>query len=162
MTRRIADVAVYGTDGSLQLEVEVKSRPGASTEWAAKMLRNMVVHEAVPTAPYFMLVLPDVTYLWQVQNLLRRPDNSWVETGIEPDYEFDTAQALGPYVDGSYDTLVGLSDEGLELLVASWLTDLMNSDLSGKEAGTDLHWFFDSGLCHAVKKGSVATEAAVP
>lgn len=160
MIRRRADVAVYGRDGLLRLEVEVKTRPGASPEWAARLLRNMLVHEAPPFAPHFMLALPDKIYLWDLRGLSL--DSGFFENGIKPDYGIDAARALGPYIDGGPSSLHGLGEDGLELVVASWLTDLLNSDLSGEKDEPDARWLLESGLYEEVKGGSVATEALLP
>ncbi len=58
-----ADIVVHGPDGSLQLVVEVKNRPDASADWAARMFRNMMAHSVMPNAPFFMLALPSTFYL---------------------------------------------------------------------------------------------------
>lgn len=152
---------VYATDGSLQLAVEVKSRPGASVEWAAQMVRNMAAHGALPEAPYFLLALPDFFYLWVNQGL-SSADLLPGQESPEPAYKIDATRALSPYLDGSpVVELVGLSEQGLELLVAAWLTDLINSEISIETAPIELRPIFDSGLYDAIKKGSLATEALV-
>jgi hypothetical protein len=158
--RRRVDLAVYGRDGLLRLEVEVKTRPGASPEWAARLLRNMIVHQAAPFAPRFMLVLPDKIYLWNLLGL--ELDSDFLAGGVKPDYELDAARVLGPYLVGGPSSLHELGEDGLELVVASWLTDLLNSDLSGEEDRPDARWLLESGLYDEAKGGSVATEALLP
>jgi len=155
-----ADIAVYSPDGDLRLAVEVKARPGASRAWAASTLRNLLAHEALPKVPYFMLALPDRFYLWKSPRFAPYGGHD-LRDGIEPDYEIDTARALSHYLDGVRTPLHHLSGQGLELLVASWLSELMNSELTRETAPPDLRWLFDSGLYDAIKKGSVATEAVV-
>ena len=51
------------------------------------------------------------------------------------------------------------SEYGLELLVTSWLEDLVNTELQRDEVGSHLQWLFDSGLYEAITHGSVAIEA---
>lgn len=157
---RRSDIAVYGPDGTLQLIVEVKNRPGASSEWAARMLRNMVTHTEIPNAPYFMLALPDAFYLWKIRGPLSQ-DLDITESGFKPDHKIDARRVLDPYLDGSLSQLTDISEQGLELVVASWLTDLLNSDLSREKVDSDLRWFFDSGLYDAIQRGFVATEAVL-
>lgn len=159
MVRR-SDIAVYAPDGTLQLVVEVKNRPGASSDWAARMLRNMVAHTAIPNAPYFMLALPDAFYLWEIRGPLSQ-DPRIIESGFKPDHKIDATRALGSYLDGSPSQLTDISEQGLELLVASWLTDLLNSDLAREKVDPDLYWFFDSGLYEAIHRGFLATEAVL-
>lgn len=158
---RRADIAVYAPDGSLQLIVEVKNRPDASTDWAARMFRNMTVHSAIPDAPFFMLALPDTFYLWENRPYAFSQRSRLAEDIIDPDYEIDAHQALAPYMDGAVVSLQNLSEQGLELLVASWLTNLLNSDLTENAVSGDLDWLFGSGLYNAIKRGSLATEAVL-
>jgi hypothetical protein len=169
MLRRRADVAVYSPDGRLQLEVEVKSRRGATSDWAARLLRNMLFHEAAPAAPYFMLALPEKLYLW---DLRQRPLTERMlpsEGAPAPDHEAEAspvfAPYLGPYPNGGNTPTADLGEDGLTFVVAAWLTDLLNSDLrelQEQEPSPALAGLiFDSGLYEAVRRGSVATEAVL-
>lgn len=149
MIKKIADIVVYAPDSSPQLVVEVKNRSGASADWAARMLRNLLVHGMILDAPYYMLALPDVFYLWK--NVARE--------GGEPDFEIDATEALASYVDEQSFSPDAISEYGLELLVSSWLTDLVEPK-SREEISPRLFWLFDSGLYDAIKGGRVATEVA--
>jgi hypothetical protein len=85
-----ADIVVYDQTKNIQLIVEVKNKLGASREWAAQMRRNLLTHAVVPNAPYFLLALPDLSYLWV---------DSHTQSGeILPSYEFKTKDILFPYV----------------------------------------------------------------
>lgn len=160
MIRSRADVAVYAPDNSLLIEVEVKTKLDASPEWAARLLRNMVFHEAAPSAPYFMLALPDAIYLWDLRSY---PDARLLESGIQPDYEIDATRALGPYLGSGPYSLLEIGEDSLTLVVASWLTDLANSGFPEKEHESEARrWLLDSGLHDSIKGGSVATEVLVP
>src|SRR5215831_18277134 len=59
------DIAVYSPDGQLQLVVEAKSQQQTSREWAARFRRNLLVHDVIPPANYFLLAMPDHLYLWK-------------------------------------------------------------------------------------------------
>ena len=115
MTR--ADVAVYSPEGNLQLVVEIKNRSGASAEWVIQMRRNLRVHAIIPPSPYFLLVLPDFFYLWT--DAVSVPDLA------PPAYQMKAAEVLAPYLDQSAQSLTDLSEYSLELLVTSWLEDLI-------------------------------------
>ena len=128
MARR-TDIAVYSPDGTLRLAVEVKARPEASKAWAASTLRNLVVHGALPEVPYFMLALPDRFYLWKDPHFAPFGDQDFISDGIEPDYEIDTAHVLSHYLESVRTPLHEISEQGLELLAASWLSELMNTEL---------------------------------
>jgi hypothetical protein len=135
------------------------NRADASTAWAARLLRNLLAHDALPKASYFMLALPDVFYLWKDPHGTPPADRGYIPDGIEPDYEIAAVQALAPYMDGAPSQLADMSEPGLELLVASWLVDLLNTDLSRGDVSPELRVLFDSGLYEAIKEGRLATEA---
>ena len=146
-----ADVAVYGSDGQLQLVVEVKARPGASAEWAIHLRRNLLSDAVIPLVPYFLLALPDCFYLWT--------DAASVNHEAKPDYQIEAAELLAPYVDQTIPPLDEISGYGLELIVASWLEGVVYADLQRETVGPNLQWLFDSGLYEAITHGSVAIEA---
>lgn len=148
---RRADVAVYSPDGNLQLVVEIKNRPGASAEWVIQMRRNLLVHAVIPLSPYFLLVLPDFFYLWT--------DAVSVHELAPPAYQIKTAEVLAPYLDPSTQALQDLSEYSLELLVTSWLEDLVGTEIRRERVGPHLQWLFDSGLYAAITHGSVTVEA---
>ena len=149
MTR--ADVAVYSPEGNLQLVVEIKNRPGASAEWVIHMRRNLRVHAIIPPSLYFLLVLPDFFYLWT--DAVSVPDLA------PPAYHMKAAEVLAPYLDQFTQSLTDLSEYSLELLVTSWLEDLVGTDLRRDTVGPHLQWLFDSGLYEAIAHGSVTVEA---
>ena len=148
---RRADVAVYSPDGNLQLVVEIKNRPSASAEWVTQMRRNLLVHAVIPPSPYFLLVLPDFFYLWE--NAMS------VHELAPPAYQIKAAEVLAPYLDPSTQSLTDLSEYSLELLVTSWLEDLVGTELRQDTVGPHLQWLFDSGLYEAIRYGSVMVEA---
>jgi len=143
------DIAVSAPDERVQLVVEVKNVRGASPEWAAQLRRNLLVHGLVPNAPYFLLALPDRFYLWKAGATL--PD------AVPADYTVDTRDVLGSYTDRLGLPLTDLSEPSLELLVTSWLHDLIDYDLTGNGDTPLQHWLVDSGLYQAIKHGSVTT-----
>jgi hypothetical protein len=147
-----ADIAVYGLDRRLQLVVEVKNRLNASVEWATRMRENLLSYSAIPNAPYFLLALPDFFYLWK---------EAASTTDGQPDYKIEAKEALSSYVDESIRPLNDVSKYGLEILVASWLDGLVNSELTKDTSDPSLHWLFDSGLYEAIKNGSVDVEASI-
>jgi len=146
-----ADVAVYSRDGNLQLVVEIKNRPGASAEWVAHMRRNLLVHAVIPPSPYFLLALPDFFYLWT--------DALSVHELAPPAYQIKAIEVLVPYLDQITQSLQELSEYGLELLVTSWLADVVEAELRRDMVGPHLQWLFDSGLYEAIAHGSVTIEA---
>lgn len=140
------DFGVYSPDDRLQLVVEVKGIKGATDGWAANMRRNLLVHEVIPNAPFFLLALPEYFYLWQ-HNTSTDP--------VPANYKVRAREVLRHYLDDT--NLEQLSEQGFELLVSAWLHDLAHSQLT-KEAAPELSWIFDSGLYGCIAGGSVAAE----
>jgi hypothetical protein len=145
-----ADIAVYDPDHKLQLIVEVKSKDGAPASWAARMRRNLLAHSMISNTRFFMLATPDSFYLWR---------DADAQGEVLPHFRIDATQLLAAYAGRQQLPADGISGYGLELLVASWLTDVMNSGLSEETVTADLRWLFDSGLYEAIKNGSVASQA---
>ena len=145
--KQIADIAVYSPDNQLKLVVEVKSYRNATDEWAAKMRRNLLVDGFIPASEFFLLVLPEYSYLWR---RCESPD------AVQADYKFSTKDALR--LRGDMANPDELSSFGLELLTSSWLNALAVSKVSREEA-PELDWIFDSGLYDSIKHGSVKVES---
>jgi hypothetical protein len=143
------DIVVYSKDEKPQLIIEVKQQARVSAEWAAQMRRNLLVHAVVPPSPFFLLVLPDRLYLWKHATSLE---------AVPADYEIDVSGTLAPYVASSQLTLDSLSEYSLELIVVSWLNDLILAALPRQREEAALDWLYDSGLYDAIKDGSVLTE----
>ena len=147
---RNVDIAVSGADGRLQLVVEIKNIPGASAEWVTRFRRNLLAHSFLPSAPYFLLVLPDYLYLWTAA--------STADNLANPDYKIKATEVFAPYLK-SNQSLNDLSRYGLELLTISWLGNLLDNDSRRDSVDGNSQWLFDSGLYEAISNGSVELEA---
>jgi hypothetical protein len=139
------DIVVYDGMDNPVLAVEVKNQHGTDTEWAAQTRRNLLIHGLLPRVRYFLLALPDRFYLW-VDKPLPAIEN--------PTYELDPLPYLQPYLDRADLILENLNGANFELLIVSWLIDLVRSgELIG--AGNN-DWLIESGLLEAIKHGNVA------
>ena len=145
--KQTADIAVYSPDDRLKLIVEVKNYRNATDEWAAELRRNLLVDGFIPAAEFFLLVLPEYSYLW---HRCESPD------AVPADYKFPTKDVL--QLRGDTASPDKLSSFGLELLTSSWLNALAVSQVSRGEA-PELDWAFDSGLYDSIKDGSVKVES---
>jgi hypothetical protein len=148
MMRTIADFVVYSPDDQVQLIVEVKNSKGTTDEWAAVMRRNLLAHAMIPPSRFFLLALPEYFYLWT-------PDQS-VEP-IPANYKVVSGEILKRFLDDA--KLEDLSEQSLEILVNSWLSEVIGSRLA-KESSPELSWIFDSGLYESIKDGSIRAETA--
>ncbi len=152
-TSERVDIAVYSKDDQLQLVVEVKGKTAATTDWAARMRRNLAAHLAIPRSPFFLLALPDHFYLW-----CRVPSPLDI---VPPDYDVDPAPLLAPYLGDGGRSLHAISEGGLTLAVSAWLTDLVASDLDAERIESRQAWLVESGLYRAIA-GGVLRPQAVP
>ena len=141
-----ADFVVERPGGAIQLVVEAQNTVAPSPEWAARFLRNLFVHAAIPPTPFFLLALRDHLYLW------RHPSG---EVG-PPEFEGDTAAALQPYLLRLHRSLDQLSEPGFEALVYAWLSDVVAGTLESEQ----LPWLRDSGLSESVRDGIIKSQAA--
>lgn len=150
-TSERVDIAAYSRDERLQLVVEVKGKTAATTDWAARMRRNLAAHLAIPNSPFFLLALPDHFYLW-----CRIPSPLDV---VPPDYDVDPTPLLAPYLGDGGRSLRTISEGGLTLAVSAWLTDLVASDLDAEAAGPHQAWLIESGLYSAIAGGVIRPQA---
>lgn len=148
-----ADLVAYDKDGQLAVVVEVKNKAGTTKEWAAKMRRNIYAHGFWPKARYFLLALPDRFYLWK--NAGNAPEIK------EPDYEIDAKQVLQPYYERTGFSMENLSGASFELLIASWLNEIMQGDVAPHIVQQNKEWLVDSGLLEALEQGQLAPEAEI-
>lgn len=146
-----ADLALYDRYGQLVGLVKVKSRPGTSSEWAAQFRRNLGSHDDFPPVRYFLIVTQDRLFLWKEAE--RRPD-------APPDYSIDLRTFLRPYVDRIDSEEGPLSGPAFELVVGSWLADLMYSTERSPGDAQARQLLAESGLIDALRDGRVEYDLA--
>lgn len=122
------DIVAYDRYGRAPLIVEVKSRFGTSSEWAAKTRRNMLADNRLPHARFFLLALPDRFYLWEGHIDREGP--------VAPDYVLDSGPILKPYFDDAGIEPSAIQGQSFELLISCWLGDLQRRDGIPEAAGT--------------------------
>ncbi|MEJ6481084.1 hypothetical protein N0Y54_07015 [Nostoc punctiforme UO1] len=145
------DLSVDNRNGQLTLVVEVKSKLNASPEWAARLRRNMLAHGIFPMAPYFLMVFPDRFYLWTNADV--RLDQS------EPTYIIDARPILNRYFERAGVKADQISGQSLELIVASWLGEIIHSEKSPEDINESQQWLIDSGLYAALAGGKFDRKA---
>lgn len=133
-----ADIAVYGKDRLLQLLVEVKSKHGTSSSWAAQMRRNMYAHGLLPETRFFLLALSDKFYLWK--------DIGTSTEAIEPSYEINPQSFLEPYYRKANVSASHITGASLELIVTSWLTQIITVPSVDLLSLDYKDWLIDSGV----------------
>lgn len=146
------DLSVDNRSGQLTLVVEVKRKTNVSPEWAAKLRRNILAHGTFPKAPYFLMVFPDKFYLWS--NSQAHQDQS------EPTYTIDAFPILQPYFERAGVVADQISGASLELIVASWLGEIIHSNQLPENIDASQQWLMESGLYAALVGGKLEHEAA--
>jgi hypothetical protein len=145
-------LSVDNRNGQLALVVEVKRKTNVSPEWAAKLRRNILAHGIFPKAPYFLMVFPDKFYLWS--NAEAYQDQS------EPTYTIDASPILQPYFERAGVTADQISGASLELVVTSWIGEIIHSNQLPENIDASQQWLIESGLYAALAGGKFEHEAA--
>lgn len=145
---QIADLVAYNPDGQITLIVEVKSRTDTSRSWATHMRRNMLAHGVIPNSQFLLLALPDRLYLW------KDADNT--PELVEPTYEIDAKPFFQRYYERANIPTEHLNGQSFELIVTSWLNELIQSGIPASVPEAQRKLLEDSGLLEALKGGSVA------
>jgi hypothetical protein len=148
--RAAIDLAAYDKNGQLALVVETKSRLHTSPGWATRMRRNLLAHGIMPKSEYFMLAMPDNLYLWRET----RADG---EIG-GPDFVIDAEPLFKRYLDAAIVDTATLSEKSLEILVGSWIRDLMARGIPEDCPEPQRGMLASSGLIEAIKGGYVAPD----
>jgi len=151
--RTFVDVAAYDKDGQLALVVEAKSRLHTTADWAAQMRRNLFAHGIVPKSSYFMLAMPDTLYLWRGKEMGAEP--------AKPDYVISPEPLFRRYLDSVNVNTLKLSEQSLEILVSSWIIDLIQSGLPDDLPEPQRTILAESGLVDAIRGGRIALEELI-
>jgi hypothetical protein len=146
------DLSVDNRNGQLALGVEIKGKTNVSPEWAAQLRRNLLAHGTLPNAPYFLMVFPDKFYLWS--------DAEASQDQGQPTYTIDASPILHPYFERAGIASNQISEGSLELIVASWLGEIMYSDQSPEAIDVAPPWLIESGLYAALAGGEFEHGAA--
>lgn len=147
------DLSVDNRNGQRILVIEVKTKLNASPEWAARLRGNILAHGTFPKAPYFLIVFPDRFYLWTDADV-RSEQN-------EPTYTIEARPILQPYFERAGVTAAQISGQSLELIVASWLGEIIHSEKAPEDIDESQQWLVDSGLYDALAGGKFEHEAVV-
>ena len=147
-----ADLALYDPGGQLVALAEVKNKRGTSREWAAKTRRNLLALGGFGDADFFLLVTRDRLYLWK--------DAGTDPVELPPTHEVDAEETLSPYFERAGIDPGNVGGHAFELIVATWLGDVMWSAVSAQGRGDDGDWLARSGFRAAVEGGRIEYEAA--
>jgi len=145
------DLEIYNRDNQLVVVVEIKNKLSASPEWAKRLRNNILAHGTFPKAPYFLMVFPDRFYLWT--DAAAKLDQS------EPNYTIDAHPILGLYFEKAGVSANQITGQSLELIILSWLGQVIHSEKFPDEIDKSQRWLIDSGLYSAIAGGHFDREA---
>jgi hypothetical protein len=148
----VADLVAYNVNGQVTLIAEAKSKTDTSRDWAVRMRRNMLAHGLVPDSPFFLLALPDKLYLWK--------DAGNAPEMVQPTYEIDGTPFFQPYYKRAGIRLEDLNNQSFELIVTSWLNEVMQFGLPKEIPTRYRRQLQESGLLEALQGGTVAIQVA--
>ena len=129
------------------LGVEVKTKINTSSDWAVKFRHNILMDSLVQRIPFFLMAFPDRFYLWT------EPEVYSIQS--EPTYIIDALPVLKPYFERAGIIPEKVRGDSFELLVASWLSDLINSEKLPEEFDESQRWLIDSELYMAISGGNL-------
>jgi hypothetical protein len=141
------DVIAYDQAGGVVLLAEANSRVGTSAEWAARFRRNMVAHGTLPSAQFFLIATRERMYFWKQDG----------PGGLDepPEFTIDVTREFKPYFDKLEKTAQGVSDQALELLVLTWLTDIARTGDAKSKRDPSMRWLSESGLIDSLDKARI-------
>ena len=141
------DLLVNNYQGKPILGVEVKAKMNTSSDWAVKFRHNILIDNPVQKVPFFLMAFPDHFYLWTEPDIYSNQS--------KPSYIIDALSVLKPYFERAGIMPEKIRGDSFELLVASWLSDMINSEQLPEEFDQSQRWLIDSGLYMAISGGNL-------
>jgi hypothetical protein len=141
------DLLINNYQGEPILGVEVKTKINTSSDWAVKFRHNILMDSPVQKIPFFLMAFPDRFYLWIEPDIY--------SSQSEPTYIIEAIPVLKPYFERAGIIPEKIRGDSFELLVASWLADLINSEKLPEEFDESQRWLIDSELYMAISGGDL-------
>ncbi|MDB5246972.1 MAG: hypothetical protein JWQ40_1366 [Segetibacter sp.] len=146
-----ADILVYNRNRQPVVIIEAKSKFNTTKEWAGQMRRNMLAHNLLPSAPYFILALPDVFYFWEVK--------SFSFDTVNPTLQIDPKPFLEPLANIINVSLDRISGQRFELIIATWLNNVLASTEEDLLRNNQT-WIVETGLFEKIAGGFIKVAEA--
>ena len=147
------DLAVYNSRGELKVVIDIKRRYGKTSEWATHTRRSMAVYGNLTDVDYFIIATPDRLFMWKESRA--EPDL------IPPTYEADMRSELAPYYEDAHLDKRNISGYALEILIQTWLRDIIWPDIFMYKHQSPPNWIDESGLLNAVENGRVEFDSGL-
>ena len=141
------DLLVNNYQGKLILGVEVKSKINKSSARGVQFRHNILMDSYVQKIPFFLMAFRDRFYLCTNPEIY--------SSQSERLYVIDALSILKPYFERAGIIPGKIREDSFELLVASWLSDIIHSEKSPEEFDESQRWLIDSGLYMAISGGNL-------
>lgn len=149
MTLR-SDIVVFSETGRPVLAAEVKTKLNASIDWAIRFRRNMLLHGHLPETEFFLIATPDQFFVW------KNADRDLLSS--IPTQVLDSRSMLTSYFEQTNVAPENISGSSFELIINSWLAELMYVEASEEQANYVPQEIVDLGLREAIRGGHVGQE----
>lgn len=145
-----SDIIVYNQQELPVLAIEAKTKIDATVEWAIRLRRNLLAHGILPATDYFLIATPSQFFVWK---------NAGVDSErISPILVIDARPLLSSYFE-QIDVRPGdISSSSFELIIRSWLAELIYAKLPNNQIDESIKWIVDSGLQDALDGGYLGEE----
>jgi hypothetical protein len=141
------DLLVNNYQGELILGVQLKTKMNTSSDWAVKFRHNILTDSLAQKIPFFLMAFPDLFYLWTEPEIYSNQS--------KPTYIIDAIPILKPYFERAGIMPEKIRGDSFELLVASWISDMINSEQLPEEFNESQRWLIESGLYVAISGGDL-------
>jgi len=129
------------------LLVEVTGQHGTTDVWAARFRRNLLEHDTMPNAPFFLIATPERLYFWRQNDPSPREE--------PPHFTMDATVELKPYFETFKQDPKTVSGYALEWILFSWLNDIAWNGRLGPKDDPSFRWLSESGLLEALKSARI-------
>lgn len=146
------DLMIFSALGLPLLGIETKVKLQTSANWVTKFYRNLMEFWHPEDLPFFIMAFPDKFYLWRKDQLT--PDYS-------PNYIIDATLFLQPYFTKTGIHPQCIHGESFELMVGSWLANILNVKTSAEDLDISEQWLLESGLYQAISGGELRYDNGV-
>jgi hypothetical protein len=149
MSTAPADIVVFSKNRRPILVVEVKGSNMYSTaQSAAELRRNLMGHDLLPDAPFFMIATPIQIFLWHGD----------APPGAYPNYSATAKPILDSYGSRHANHQKPVRGGALEIVLFSWLSDLASGARALSPDSEVDRMLLESGLYEQIQGGTADFE----
>lgn len=145
-----SDILVFDQNDRPILAIEVKTKVDASVDWANRLRRNLFAHDGMPDIEFFLIATPSRFFIWKNPGM----NSTW----NKPVGVIDSGPLLAPYFDQIGVAPEEISGSSFELIINSWLAELIYSGTTPGQVNGSYQWMTEFGLQDALKNGHLGPE----